>query len=60
MRSRSLSCASRRPRPQDAVFDAEDTMRLIESFAGCAAKVKQEAAAMRSEIHSLSETEHRR
>ena len=41
-------------------FDAEDTMRLVESFASCAAKVKQEAAAMRSEIHSLRETEHRR
>ena len=41
-------------------FDAEDTMRLVETFAGCAAKVKQEAAAMRSEIHSLSETEHRK
>ncbi len=41
-------------------FDAEDTMRLVESFAGCTAKAKQGAAAMRSEIHSLSETEHRR
>jgi hypothetical protein len=41
-------------------FDAEDTMRLVESFASCPAKVKQEAAAMRSEIHSLSETERRK
>ncbi len=41
-------------------FDAEDTMRLVESFAGCTAKAKQGAAAMRSEIHSLSEAEHRR
>ena len=43
-----------------AFLDAEDTMRLVESFASCPAKVKQEAAAMRSEIHSLSETEHRK
>lgn len=41
-------------------LDADDTMRLVESFASCQAKVKQEAAAMRSEIHSLSETEHRK
>src|SRR5260370_2465869 len=41
-------------------FDAEDTMRLVESFAGCTAKAKQGAAAMRSEIHSLIEADHRR
>src|SRR5260370_8653288 len=39
-------------------FDAEDTMRLVESFASCPAKVKQEAAPMRPQIHSLSEPEH--
>jgi len=41
-------------------FDAEETMRLVESFAGCTAKAKQGAAAMRFEIHSLSEADHRR
>ena len=41
-------------------FDAEDTMRLIENFAACTTRAKQGAAAMRSEIHSLSEAEHRR
>jgi hypothetical protein len=41
-------------------LDAEDTMRLVEDFAVCTAKAKQGAAAMRSEIHSLSEVEHKR
>ena len=41
-------------------LDAEDTMGLVESFASCPAEVRQEAAAMRSEIHSLSESEHRK
>ena len=40
--------------------DAEDTMRLIASFVRCPAKVKESAAAMRSEIQSLSEAEHKR
>jgi hypothetical protein len=40
-------------------FDAEDTMRLVENFAACTAKAKQGAVAMRSEIHSRSEAEHR-
>jgi hypothetical protein len=43
-----------------AFLDAEDILRLVESFTGCPAKVKQEAAAMRSEIHSLSEAEYRK
>jgi hypothetical protein len=41
-------------------LDAEDTMRLVGSFADCTAKTKQGAAAVRSEIHLLSEAEHRR
>lgn len=41
-------------------LDGEDTMRLIESFAGCPADVKQGAAAIRSEIHLVSEAEHKR
>jgi len=41
-------------------LDAADTMRLVESFASCPAKAKQAAAAMRSEIDSLSETEHKK
>ena len=41
-------------------FDAEDTMRLVENFSACTAKARQGAAAMRSEIHSLGEAEHRR
>lgn len=41
-------------------FDAEDTMRLVENSAVCTAKAKQGAAAMRSEIHLLSEAEHRK
>jgi hypothetical protein len=41
-------------------FDAEDVMRLVESFGGCTREAHQGAAAMRSEIHSLSEAEHRR
>jgi hypothetical protein len=41
-------------------FDAQDAMTLAESFAGCPAKARQGAAAMRSEIRSLSEAEHTR
>lgn len=41
-------------------FDAEDTMRLVESFSGCTPETRQGAAAMRSEIHSLDQAEHRR
>ena len=41
-------------------FDAEDTMRLVESFARCPEKAKESAAVMRSEIQSLSEAEHKR
>ena len=41
-------------------FDAEDTMRLVENFDACTTRAKQGAVAMRSEIHSLSEAEHRR
>lgn len=41
-------------------FDAEDTMFLVESFGGCTPKTHQGAAAVRSEIHSLAEAEHRR
>ncbi len=41
-------------------FDAEDTMRMVESFGGCTPETHQGAAAMRSEIHSLAEAEHKR
>lgn len=43
-----------------ALFDAEDTMRLVENFAACTTKAKLGAAAIRSEIHSLDEAEHRK
>ena len=41
-------------------IDAQDTMRLIEDFAGCSTDARERAAAMRSEIQTLSEVEHRR
>jgi len=41
-------------------LDAEGTMGLIEDFAVCTQETRQSAAAMRSEIHSLSEAEQKR
>jgi hypothetical protein len=41
-------------------FDAEDTMRLVESFTGCTPETHQRAAAMRSEIRSLGDADLRR
>jgi hypothetical protein len=40
-------------------LDAEDTMRQIEDDAACGPQAHQRASAMRSEIHSLGEAEHR-
>ena len=40
--------------------DAEEVMRLIEHFAVCTPEAQRASSAMRSEIHSLSEAEHRR
>jgi hypothetical protein len=39
---------------------AEEVMGLIENFGACTPETQQESSAMRSEIHSLGETEQRR
>ena len=41
-------------------LDAEDVMSLIEHFDACTPEKQQRASSMRSEIHSLGETEQRR
>lgn len=40
--------------------DAEDIMGLIENSTTCASPARQQASAMRSELHSLEEAEHER
>jgi hypothetical protein len=41
-------------------LDAEDVLSLIEDFDVCTRETQQRSSAMRSEIHSLGETEQRR